>query len=189
MGRRAPATQEEYREVLKLLQAGRSQREIEDITGIPMGTVGKWPPKFQSLRIWDPTHKSVDWHVFEEWAEKKARRAKSPQESPHRPTPKSPRQPTPTTHTLTDDETQALKELVAWWKDRRTHAQSPQLPTPEGPRTRRHILVNDELWEHAKRKAKREEVSVGDLVTRALRAYLGRGYTLVGNDRGRPGAS
>ena len=172
MGRRAPATQEEYREVLKLLQAGRSQRETENITGIPMGTVGKWPPKFQSLGIWDPEHRSVDWDAFEKWVQKKAQGAESPQKPIAKPTPKSPRKPTPTTHTLTGDETQVLKELVAWWRDHTAHAESPQLPTPEGPRTRRHILVNDELWEMAKEQAKRQGRSVGDLVSEALRVSL-----------------
>ena len=180
MGRRAPATQDEYREVLKLLQAGRSQREIEDITGIPMGTVGKWPPKFHSLGIWDPEHKSVDWDAFEKWVQKKAQGAESPQNPIAKPTPKSPRKPTPTTHTLTGDETQVLKELVAWWREQAAHAESPRqptvegphLPTPEGPRTRRHILVNDELWEMAKEQAREQGVSVGDLVNRALKADL-----------------
>ena len=47
-----------------------------------------------------------------------------------------------------------------------------QLPTPKGPRTRRHILVADELWEKARTRAKREGVSVGEIVHRALRVYL-----------------
>ena len=172
MARRPPATKEEYREVLKLLEAGRSQRQIEDITGIPMGTVGKWPPKFQSLRIWDPEHNSVDWDAFEEWVQKKVGRAKSPQESPQLPTEKSPRKPTPKGHTLTEDQVKVFKELMAWWKNQRTHAESPQLPTVEGPRTRRHILVLDELWEKARRHAKKEGRSVGEIVNQALRAYV-----------------
>ena len=47
----------------------------------------------------------------------------------------------------------------------------PREPTVKAHSTRRHLLVNDELWE----KAKREGLSVGDLVNWALRSYLGAG--------------
>ena len=188
MARRPPI---DDRKLLKLLEAGQGQSEAARTLDSPVGTVTARVKKLRDRGILKPGN-VVDWEALETWEREhqpKTYRAESPQESPQKPvgkpTPKSPRKPTPTTHTLTQDETQALKELVAWWTERTAHAKSPRLPTPEGPqlptvegpRTRRHILVNDELWEMAREKAKREGLSVGDLVNAALRADL-KGHSL-----------
>ena len=192
MEERRPAMDD--KELLKLLEAGHGQSESARILEYPTGTVTGRVTKLRARGILKPgdTGEVVDWEALETWEREhqpKTYRAESPQDSPQKsvgkPTPKTPRKPTPTTHTLTQDETQALKELVAWWKEWKAYAESPrqpipespQLPTVEGPRTRRHILINDELWEHAKREAKRKELSVGDLVNQALRRYMQRQFT------------
>ena len=183
MARRPPL---DDRELLKLLEAGQGQSEAARALDYPTGTVTARVKKLRERGILKPGN-VVDWEALETWEREhqpKTYRLESPQDSPQKPvgkpTPKSPRRPTPTPHTLTEDETQALKELVAWWTEQRAHVESPHLPTlerpgqptPEGPRTRRHILVNDELWERAKREAKRERLSVGDLLNEAIRRYL-----------------
>ena len=160
--------------LLKLLEAGHGQSEAARTLGYPVGTVTAKVKKLRERGILKPGNVG-DWEALETWErdhQPKTYRTKSPQKPIAKPTPKSPRKPTPTTHTLTEDETQALKELIAWWQTQKAHAEHPREPTVEGPRTRRHILVNDELWERAKREAKRKELSVGDLVNEAIRRYL-----------------
>ena len=163
MARRSPL---DDRELLKLLEEGQGQSEAARTLGYPVGTVTARVKKLRDRGILKPGN-AVNWEALEAWKcehQPKTYRVESPQESPRKPTPKA--------HTLTEDEVKVFKELMAWWKNQRTHAESPQLPTVEGPRTRRHILVLDELWEKARRHAKKEGRSVGEIVNQALRAYV-----------------
>ncbi len=173
MNRRPPL---DDRELLKLLEAGQGQSESARTLGYPVGTVTARVKKLRDRGILTPGG-VVDWEALETW--EREHQPKTYRTRSHDVTPslvespqETPRKPTPKAHTLTDDETQVLKELAVWWKEQRTHAQSPQLPTPEGPRTRRHILVNDAIWEKTKNQGKREGRSVGEIVSQALQAYL-----------------
>ena len=173
MARRPPL---DDRELLKLLEAGHGQSEAARALGYPVGTVTARVKKLRDRGILKPGN-MVDWEALETWEREHQPKtyrtgldAQTPSlvESPQ----ESPRKPTPIAHTLTEDETPVLKELIAWWQTQKAHAEHPREPTVEGPRTRRHILVNDKLWETAKREAKRQGLSVGDLVNKAIRRYL-----------------
>jgi len=164
MARRPPL---DDKALLRLfLEEGQGQSEAARTLGYPVGTVTARVKKLRDRGILKPGN-AMNWEALEAWKcehQPKTHRVESPQESPRKPTPKA--------HTLTEDEVKVFKELMAWWKNQRTHAESPQLPTVEGPRTRRHILILDELWEKARRQAKKGGRSVGEIVNQALRAYV-----------------
>jgi len=192
MARRPPATEQEYREALELLEAGHKQTgpgSVAELLDRPDGTVGRWATAWKQQGILRPDH-TVDWDAFEKWVQKKvtpSHRVESPRKpmpkSPQLPTVEHPQEPIPIAHTFGSDEGQVLKELISWWKEQTAHGERPQLPTIEspreptieGPRTRRHMLINDEVWKQAKRGAKRQGLSVGDLVNEAILRYL-EGY-------------
>ncbi|MCK4626300.1 MAG: hypothetical protein KAV00_13360 [Phycisphaerae bacterium] len=160
--------------LLKLLESGSGQSEAARTMDYPVGTVTARVKKLRARGILKPGN-VVDWAALAAWESghrSTAYRADSPQKSPHKPTPKA--------HVFTEAETQTIGELVAWWDERKAHAKSPQeptaegprQPTPGGPRTRRHILVLDAIWGRVKTESRKEGISIGEYIEKALRGYL-----------------
>lgn len=184
MARRPPGTEQEYREVLKLLESGHSQPAIGDITGIPQGTVGKWATELLHAGVWNSAEKTVDWSAFETWALQKFRsdrRRPKTTKAHEKPTP-SPRK----AHELTVKQVEALRELADWWIGRKAQGattdslelqptdyprKAHDVPT-QGPRSRRHLMINDRVWEAIQEEAETAGMSVGELVNRVLKAYV-----------------
>ena len=135
MARRPPGTEQEYREVLKLLESGHSQPAIGDITGIPKGTVGKWATELLHAGVWNSAEKTVDWSAFETWVLQKFRsdrRRPKTTKAHARPT-IGPRK----AHDLTVKQVEALSELADWWTGRKAQGatiDSLELQPTDDPR-------------------------------------------------------
>ena len=171
---------------MKLLESGHSQPAIGDITGIPKGTVGKWATELLHAGVWNSAEKTVDWSAFETWALQKFRshsRRPNTTKAHEKPT-TSPRK----AHEFTLQQVEALRELADWWIGSKAQGapidsfqlqptdyprKAHDLPT-QGPRSRRHLMINDQVWEAIQKEAETAGMSVGELVNRVLKAYVER---------------
>ena len=81
---------------------------------------------------------------------------------------------------LETEEIQELKEVMTWWRDRKRNTAA--IPERNTHRSRRTYWIEDALHEAVKDRAEREDVSMADLVNRALRRYL-EGHTGGINER------
>lgn len=77
---------------------------------------------------------------------------------------------TPVLHSFGEQETQELREILAWWRTRKRNTAA--IPERNTHRTRRTYWIEDVLHEAMKVAAEREGVSQAELVNRALRGYI-----------------
>lgn len=87
---------------------------------------------------------------------------------------------TPVLHSFGEQETQELREILTWWRERKRNTAA--IPERNTHRSRRTYWIEDALHEAVKDRAEREDVSMADLVNRALRRYL-EGHTGGINER------
>lgn len=154
MGRRPPL---DDRELLKLLEAGQSQSEAARTLAYPVGTVTARVKKLRDRGILKPGDE-VDWEALEAW------------ESGHRPKVFQAKSAIPRIAELNTDEMKELRDMLAWWGDRKRNTYV--IPERNTHRTRRTYWIEDALHEAVKDRAEREGVSMAELVNRALRAYV-----------------
>lgn len=174
MARRSPATEQEYREALKLLEAGHKQTgpdSVAELLDRPDGTVGRWATQWKMSGVLRPDS-TVDWDAFELWVQKKVTPSQRSEDLRHQE--KSgefniiPRKITG--NTLFD---QDLAEIVQWWRERKRMS---EIIRESYPKKRRTYFIYDDVHQAIERQAKDEGVTVTEIVNRALRVYL-EGHT------------
>lgn len=141
--------------LLKLLKAGSGQSEAARTLDYPVGTVASRVKKLRERGIYldDGT---VDWHALHTW------------ESGHKR--KRPTQSQSATHAKGKHDPQLTES-----DPQMATVQPTARPTIEGPRSRRHVLLNVQLWDQAEQRAKAEGKTPGRIIDMALAAYLGAG--------------
>ena len=77
---------------------------------------------------------------------------------------------TPVLHSLGKQETQELREILTWWRERKRNTAA--IPERNTHRTRRTYWIEDALHEAVKDQADREGVSQAEVINRALRVYI-----------------
>jgi len=143
--------------LLRLLEAGHGQSEAARALDYPTGTVTARVKKLRDRGILKPGN-MVDWEALEAW------------ESGHRPKVFQAESAIPRIAELNTDEMRELREMLAWWGDRKRNTAA--IPERNTHRTRRTYWIEDALHEAVKDQAEREGVSQAEMINRALRAYL-----------------
>lgn len=181
MAKRRPPLND--RELLKLLEAGQSQTEAARLLAYPIGTVTARIAKLRERGILLQGN-VVAWEVLDLWERdhqpKAYRETEDTEGNTHVTSDVTPKG-IPQDVQFKTEEVNALREVIDWWDTtgRNTHVTPKVIPEdhtviPEGitSKSRRTFWIQDGLQQALKDRAKKQGVSMAELVNEAIRAYL-----------------